>query len=144
LYLLSILLSVVSSSSSTDIWTIIGDGGYLFGIVVIAIGGFFLYKSAVAKENNELKNDLIDTQRKTIDELKESVQALVKRDDEQQKMIDNLKTDLDSWKNQPIKQLSDNYAQMSETMLEMKELLKELVEENRGGRLRKSATKRSS
>lgn len=131
--------------STVNIWSIISNGGYVFALVVVAIGVVYVYRSTNAKENNELKNDLIDTQRKTIEELKTSVADLVKRDDEQQGMIDDLKKDLDTWKNLPIRQLSDDYHKLAVAVEDMSKILKILVKEDSDNEaIRKRNPRRSS
>lgn len=111
---------------------------FVFGVIGVAtVGGSYLAgRSAQAQRANELKNDLLNTYDIENKKLKESIEEIrdgaKNRDDEQQKLIDVLRAEVDTWKNLPIKSLADSNAKLTIMMTSMAsknhELIKHIAE----------------
>jgi archaellum component FlaC len=101
------------------------------------VAGYWIFRSTYAKADNELKEDLITTRGQKIEDLQKDVEALKKRDDEQQKLIDNLSRELNIWRDLPIKQLSDDYHKLAEAVTAMTKILETLAKDNKVGPTRR-------
>lgn len=83
-------------------------------------------KSSMAKKNEQIKSELIDNLTTQVDQLKQ-------KDADQQRTIDSLSQDVEYWKKEPIRKLSDNYDKMVDStqktataISEISDTLKEL------------------
>lgn len=121
------MLAVITFSTlSTYLWP--------FTLVAGAVIGYMIFRSTYSKENNDLKEDLINTRGQKILDLEADVKGLKSRDDEQQKLIEGLQKELNTWRDVPIKQLSEDYHKLTASMIEMNGLIKKLLENRDGDR----------
>lgn len=104
----------------------------LIGIGTI-IGSYVAGKSALTQRSTEIKNDLLQAYDSENKKLKESIEEIRQgaqdRDDQQQKLIDKLRAEVDTWKNLPIKSLAESNAKLTALMSDMASRNHELLQD---------------
>lgn len=104
--------------------------GWIYPVLFILGMGvvYVVTRGTLSKENENIKDDLIDSRGKKISDLEKEVVDLKRRDNEQQVMIDKLMSEVEIWKNLPIRQLSEDYHNLAVAVSDMSKVLKALAE----------------